>query len=116
MLLRILLGILLGFALTYGITHAAETVVWDEATDGGVPKGVVGADGIRCTGMSTNGDVTYINHGYIGADAEEMASDPRREQSWQANQCRWLQELQHGWFWDRRGSPHQPVKITVERV
>lgn len=94
----------------------AETITWDEAEDGGIPKGVVGYDGIRCIGESTNGDLTYRNIGYIGADAGEMSDNPKRESAWQSEHCSSMQELQHGWFWDKRGLPHQPVKITIQRV
>ena len=94
----------------------AETIVYDEAADTGVPKGVVGYDGVRCTGESTVGDVTYRNTIYIGADAGWMETQPARERAWQDGHCQYMQDLQHGWFWDKRGLPHPSVKITVTRV
>lgn len=105
-----------GMALPRPGISGREVITWDEAEDGGIPKGVVGADGIRCIGVSTNGELTYRNIGYIGADAGEMADNPVREQAWQREHCQNMQELQHGWFWDKRGLPHQAVKITIQRV
>lgn len=95
---------------------AQETVVWDEAEDGGVPKGVVGNDGVRCRGESSSGDLTHITFFYIGADGDEMASNPSRERAWQKEHCQNHSELMHGFFWDKRDSPHRPVKTSIERV
>jgi hypothetical protein len=98
------------------VVYASELVVWDEAEEVGVPKGIIGNDGIRCIGESTNGDVTYRSITYIGADGDEMAADPSRERAWQAGHCRFMQELGHNGFWDQRNQPRQPVKISVEGV
>lgn len=94
----------------------AETVVWDEAADGGVPKGVVGNDGIRCTAESTDGEHTYRTIFYIGADAGEMATDPLRERRWQKEHCQNHSELLHGFFWQKRGLSMPVVKISTQRV
>jgi len=103
------------------VAHA-ELVVWDEAEDGGVPKGVVGHDGVRCIGEATAGGTTYRAIRYIGADAEEMSSNPTRERNWQVEHCRWINSQDvggvRGWFRWQRGIDIDPstIKITVERV
>ena len=112
---------LLALSLAPTIAHA-ETVVWDEASDGGIPKGVVGSDGVRCIGEATAGGTTYRAIRYIGADADEMASDPGRERAWQVEHCRWINSQEvggvRGWFKWQRGIDIDPsiIKITVERV
>jgi len=100
----------------------AETVIWDEASDGGVPKGVVGNDGIRCIATATAGGDTYTAIRYIGADADEMASNPDRERNWQAEHCRWINSQEvggvRGWFKWTKGIDIDPsiIKVTIERV
>jgi hypothetical protein len=114
--LLIALGIVVLTSLPISTPAHAETVVYDEGADTGIPKGVVGFDGVKCTGESTVGDVTYRNTIYIGADAGWMDTQPSRERAWQKDHCRYMEELQHGWFWDKRGIAHPAVKITVEQV
>jgi hypothetical protein len=97
-------------------TAHAETVVWDD----GPPKGVVGADGIRCIGTASAGGHTYTSVKYVGADAGEMSSDPQRERNWQRSQCEWEQRQLiggvPGWFKYRHGIDIDPasVRVTIE--
>lgn len=114
--MRLLISLLVVVMTSLPTVAHAETVVYDEAQDTGIPKGVVGYDGVCCTGVSSVGDVTYKNTIYIGADAGMMERDSMRERTWQMNHCQFMEDLQHGWFWDKRGLAHPKVQITVEGV
>lgn len=114
--MRLLIALLVVVMTSLPTVAHAEVVVYDEAQDTGIPKGVVGYDGVKCTGISSVGDVMYKNTIYIGADAGWMETQPSRERAWQVNHCQYMEDLQHGWFWDKRGLAHPKVKIAVEGV
>lgn len=53
------------------------------------PKGVVGNDGIKCIGEASHNGNSYRYVAWVGADADEMASDhPDTERTWQMNDCK----------------------------
>jgi hypothetical protein len=87
----------------------------DSATfDPGPPKGVVGADGIACTGRATQDGHTLTYTVYIGADADEMSSNPTRERSWQAEYCTWaLSQDMSGWYLNQWSVTLDPTNIRV---
>lgn len=98
----------------------AETVEWDAAGDGvGVPKGIIGQDGIACHGEATQDGHTYKYTNYIGADGDEMASNPQREQAWQTNYCRHVLETDmSGWFMQQHGITLDTsrIKMTIKHL
>src|SRR5687768_12539305 len=87
MRLRRVVPWLLAFLLAFGsgaVLHvpvaSAETFVIDQ----GPPKGVVGYDGIRCTGEYERDGNTYRYVMYFGADEHEAQES---ERSWQESRC-----------------------------
>lgn len=72
--------------------------------DVGAPKGVIGYDGIQCTGQATQDGYTLVYTNYVGADAGQMATNPQSERQWQLADCRWMLERDmSGWFLYRHG-------------
>lgn len=98
-----------------GMTVASETVTIDV----GAPKGVEGADGIRCTGRASAGGYTLVYTNYVGADAGEMASNPDRERAWQTAHCHYLLENHMaGWFLYQHDIhlDTEQIKVTIDRL
>lgn len=112
--MRTLMLVLFCLALTAPIAYA------DSATfDPGPPKGVVGQDGIACTGKATQDGHTLTYTVYIGADGDEMSSNPSRERAWQADYCQWaLEQDMSGWFKYQWGVELDPgsIKVTIKRL
>ena len=92
----------------------------DSATfDPGPPKGVVGNDGIACTGRATQEGHTLTYVVYIGADREEMSSNPTRERSWQASYCQWALEHDMGGYFKYQYSvtlDPTNIKVSTKRL
>jgi hypothetical protein len=113
LVLLVLLAALL-LPTTVPLAHA------DSATfDPGPPKGVVGNDGIACTGRATQDGHTLTYTVYIGADREEMASNPTRERTWQDDYCAWaLAQDMSGWFMVQHGITLDTtnIHITTKRL
>jgi hypothetical protein len=108
-LLVVFLALLCIVPLPVPVAHA------DSATfDPGPPKGVVGADGIACTGRATQDGHTLTYTVYIGADGDEMASRPDRERAWQADYCQWaLSQDMSGWYRYQWNVQLDPTNIHV---
>lgn len=106
-------------AAGYVVSHP-QTVHAEEATfDPGPPKGVVGQDGIACTGKATQDGHTLTYTVYIGADGDEMSSNPERERRWQNAYCAYaLEQDMGGWFKYQWGVTLDPgsIKTTIRRL
>lgn len=99
---------------TAKLAHAEEA-----SFDPGPPKGVVGQDGIACMGKASQGGHTLTYTVYIGADGDEMSSNPDRERSWQSNYCQWaLEQDMGGWFKYQWGVTLDPgnIKTSIRRL
>lgn len=76
------------------VVHA-ETVTIDD----GPPKGVVGSDGVRCTGTVTVDGFTLKQVEYSAVDAEQLSADWQREKQWSRDNCKWqLEQGMSGYF------------------
>jgi hypothetical protein len=112
--MRTLMIVLFCLVLTAPVAYADSATI-----DPGPPKGVVGNDGIACTGKATQDGHTLTYTNYIGADREEMASDPTRERTWQTDYCQWmLAQDMGGWYRNQWGVTLDPsaIKITIKRM
>lgn len=98
---------------------SAEVYEWDAADTVGMPKGVAGADGIRCHGEATQDGHTYKYTNYVGADADEMSSDSARERAWQTSFCRHILETDMSrWFLYAHGITLDTsnIRMTIQRL
>lgn len=82
-----------------GNAWSPDTLLTDVVIDLGPPKGVVGADGVRCVGTVTQGGVTLKQVEYSGVDADEYGKDAEREKQWSRDNCKWqLEQGMAGYF------------------
>lgn len=111
----VILSNVLALGITAGVAQKAPPVYAESASfDPGPPKGVVGQDGIACTGTASQDGNTLKYTVYIGADGDEMASNPSREREWQRSYCRWaLEQDMGGWFKYQWGQDLKPESIQV---
>jgi hypothetical protein len=112
---------LLAVLLALTVTPAyADDFIWDAAEDGGVPKGVVGYDGLQCVGEATQDGHHVKLTNYVGADAGWMSSQPDRERAWQQAECRNMMR-DHMRFvflmqWGVTFRDSTPIAITTRRL
>lgn len=97
-----------GMALPHGGIATYEDAVIDD----GPPKGVVGADGMSCTGRAAQDGHTLKTTTYTGVDGDEWANHNDSQRTWREDNCKWqLEQNMSGWFLHRHN-----VILDVSRI